>query len=275
MSDSRSKWEDMQEDKLVLPKEIFFISNNPKTLEILKENKLGRNYNILNESDENSVFLLVNNTEYNNTEYNDNLGTIKPNSYCFCTRNFYEKCEGLNLYHITDLGLNLLSPEHIDKDLITKPFSELNEEQKDLMLTKAFKRQFNNTEDFKFERVPEDLMGEYKKYKELEEAAKNKEGVKFSTEKAPMATMLRQFPLALEAVAFRSKVGHEKYKEVDHDWMNFKRVPNAIEQYSDASVRHLAGIGDDEDDLGHLKAAAWNILATLQLILEEKETTDG
>ena len=97
-------------------------------------------------------------------------------------------------------------------------------------------------------------------------------GVKYSQNKAPMGMMLKQFPLALEAVAFRSKVGHEgKYSEFDADWMNFKREPNSVDGYKDASVRHLAEIGDDEDKLGHLKAAAWNILAALQLTLEKEK----
>lgn len=96
-------------------------------------------------------------------------------------------------------------------------------------------------------------------------------GVKLSQEKAPMGKLLRQFPLALEAVAFRSKFGHEKYIETDKDWLNFKRVPDAIEEYEDAIVRHLAEIGDEEDSLGHLAAAAWNILAKLQLKLENND----
>lgn len=100
---------------------------------------------------------------------------------------------------------------------------------------------------------------------------KKVEGVKFSNDKAPMGKVLKQFPLALEAVAMRSKYGHEKYIDFDQDWMNFKRVPNAKEQYLDAAVRHLAEIGDDEDSIGHLKAAAWNILATLQLKLEKND----
>jgi len=100
-----------------------------------------------------------------------------------------------------------------------------------------------------------------------------KKGVKYSQDKAPMGMMLKQFPLALEAVALRSKYGHEKYLEFDEDWMNFKREPNTIEGYKDASVRHLAEIGDDEDEIGHLKASAWNILATLQLTLE-RESND-
>ena len=103
-----------------------------------------------------------------------------------------------------------------------------------------------------------------------EEIKVKKVGVKYSKEKAPMYTMLKQFPLALEAVAQRSSYGHIKYKDFDEDWMNFKRVPDAKNQYLNASVRHLAEIEDDENSLGHLKAAAWNILAALQLTLEQE-----
>lgn len=95
-------------------------------------------------------------------------------------------------------------------------------------------------------------------------------GKKFSKDKAPMGQMIKQFPLALEAVAMRSKFGHEKYKETDHDWMNFKRVENAEQQYLSAAIRHIAGLGEEEETpLEHLKAAAWNILATLQITLEK------
>lgn len=105
---------------------------------------------------------------------------------------------------------------------------------------------------------------------EIKDMINKRTGQKFSSKKAPMGKLLKQFPLALEAVAQRSKSGHNKYKETDHDWMNFKRVPNAIEEYDDAIVRHLAGIGEPhETELDHLKAAAWNILAKLQLILEK------
>lgn len=111
--------------------------------------------------------------------------------------------------------------------------------------------------------------------KELKESARNKGllgsevGAKYSNDKPTMGIMLRQFPLALHGVAERSLYGHNKYKEFDHDWMNFKRAPDAINQYLNAAVRHLAEIGDEEDSLEHLKAAAWNILATLQITLEQ------
>lgn len=112
--------------------------------------------------------------------------------------------------------------------------------------------------------------------KESQSLPKNctNEGQKFSTDKAPMGQILRQFPLALEAIAMRSKFGHEKYREHDQDWMNFKRVNNAEEVYLDASVRHLAEIGDEEDSIEHLKASAWNILALLQIKLEKIKKND-
>lgn len=97
-------------------------------------------------------------------------------------------------------------------------------------------------------------------------------GQKFSSSKAPLGMMMIQFPLALEAVAHRSKTGHEgKYKESDKDWMNFKRVPNALEEYTNATARHLAEIGEDEDFIGHAAATAWNALAKLQILLEDND----
>jgi hypothetical protein len=106
--------------------------------------------------------------------------------------------------------------------------------------------------------------------KEAEEGKKGQEGKKYSEGKAPMGILLKQFRLALQAVAMRSKKGHEKYKETDQDWMNFKRVPDAIEEYTNGTARHLAYIGDDETELGHEAATAWNALARLQLILEKQ-----
>lgn len=97
----------------------------------------------------------------------------------------------------------------------------------------------------------------------------SKVGAKYNGGKAPMGNLLKQFPLALEGVAERSAFGHNKYKEFDADWMNFKRVDNAKEEFINSAVRHLAEIGE-ENSIEHLKAAAWNILATLQIRLEEE-----
>lgn len=281
--EEQSKKNDETRDKLetesIFPEEIFFLNNNDKARELLKQDKFLRECNSLNKSAEMSDMILVNNIQ----DY-DNLGLIPPHFYYFCTRDFYESCTGINLFHVTDLGLNLISPRYNDWSIKNKNFEELSIEQKDSVLKEGFAKQFNNSEKFSFERSPENLMNKYAEFKQqtsdkeekLLDAARNKGmmgdevGAKYSDDKAPMGIMLRQFPLALEGVAQRSLYGHNKYKEFDHDWFNFKRAPDAINQYLNATVRHLAEIGDDEDSLEHLKAAAWNILATLQITLEKK-----
>ena len=93
-------------------------------------------------------------------------------------------------------------------------------------------------------------------------------GVKLSKDKAPIAQIFKQFPLALEQIALRSKFGHDKYIETDGDWMNWKRVPDAVFQYENAAARHLLKIGDEETDFEHLVAEVWNKLAVIQLKLE-------
>lgn len=96
-----------------------------------------------------------------------------------------------------------------------------------------------------------------------------KQGVKLSSDKPPMAQLFKQFPLAFEQLALRSKMGHEKYKETDKDWMNWKRVPNAVFEYEQAKARHMLKIGE-ETDFEHLIAEAWNIMAIIQLKLENR-----
>jgi hypothetical protein len=81
------------------------------------------------------------------------------------------------------------------------------------------------------------------------------------------------FPRAIEAVAAVSTFGAIKY-----DWAGWKSVPDGIERYSDALMRHLLAEskGDRHDpDSGLLHAAhsAWNMLAVLELKLLEEERT--
>lgn len=100
-----------------------------------------------------------------------------------------------------------------------------------------------------------------------------KSGVKESLDnpKLPMYTVLmKQFPLALQEVAKRSVYGHEKYKEHDKDWMNFKRVPGALEEYKEAAVRHLMEMGP-ETAFEHKVAAAWNLLGIIQIECESRD----
>jgi Domain of unknown function (DUF5664) len=97
------------------------------------------------------------------------------------------------------------------------------------------------------------------------------EGVKLSPEKAPIFTYCNQFKNAIEQLALRSKHGHEKYLETDADWRNFARVPNADFEYSNAEFRHALGLGNDEEsELDHLTAAAWNAVARLQIYIEKQ-----
>lgn len=96
---------------------------------------------------------------------------------------------------------------------------------------------------------------------------KKQTGQKFSQDKAPMGKLLRQFPLAFEQVAFRSKYGHEKYKDTDQDWRNFSRVSDP--NYDDACIRHFCGLGE-ENEIEHMAASIWNQLAELQIKLEQE-----
>jgi hypothetical protein len=105
----------------------------------------------------------------------------------------------------------------------------------------------------------------------------NLSGMKESllVKKLPMYTVIiKQFPLALQQIANRSIYGHKKYELYDHDWMNFKRVPDAVNEYQEATIRHLMNIGP-ETPYEHLIAAAWNLLAIIQIkeeeIIEHKE----
>ena len=83
------------------------------------------------------------------------------------------------------------------------------------------------------------------------------------------------FPRALRAVADVSAFGAAKYT-----WGGWRTVPEGIERYSDAMVRHLISEGEGkitDYDSGLLEAAhtAWNALARLELIIKEMESRDG
>lgn len=108
----------------------------------------------------------------------------------------------------------------------------------------------------------------------MEERATYQTGVKYSDTKPPIFTMMNQFSYAMVALAARSEAGHEKYKEHDQDWQNFSRVPDAINQYNNGAIRHLLGLCGNETEIGHKAAAAWNLVAALELeirdLLKEK-----
>ena len=95
------------------------------------------------------------------------------------------------------------------------------------------------------------------------------DGVKHNEGKLPIYTVLKeQFPDAFLKVVERSLLGHEKY-EKGNDWSNFRRLPNAYNEFSNALGRHLLEEGEDSQ-LDHHIAVAWNALARLQLFIENE-----
>jgi hypothetical protein len=106
-------------------------------------------------------------------------------------------------------------------------------------------------------------------------------GQKFDEGKLPMFTVLvKQFPNAVKEIVKCSQAGHIKYPK-DIDWLNYRRVdltdnPN---RYLDAAVRHLfeskgeLKLNEDMKEYGevsHLAQVAWNILAHLEIKLNDK-----
>jgi hypothetical protein len=96
-------------------------------------------------------------------------------------------------------------------------------------------------------------------------------GIKLNELKPQMSLLFKQFPKALEAIVRCSEYGHNKYKETDKDYLNFKRVEGGSKAYADAGLRHRMQQGIDlESMLPHCYHVAWNALAELELLMEEK-----
>lgn len=95
--------------------------------------------------------------------------------------------------------------------------------------------------------------------------------------KAPIIQgCLWYFPRALQAVANTSRYGKEKY-DTTYSERNFMLVKEGVERYTDGLGRHLAGERideggvDPESGLLHAQMVAWNALARLELMLEQRE----
>ena len=97
-------------------------------------------------------------------------------------------------------------------------------------------------------------------------------GAKMDAGKAPVRRgLLEYFPRACLAVAQVSFFGAMKYK-----WDGWKTVPDGINRYGDAQVRHVCkakidGPYDPDSGLAHAAHEAWNALARLELMLIEEE----
>ena len=87
--------------------------------------------------------------------------------------------------------------------------------------------------------------------------------------------LIQYFPRASTAVAEISTFGAQKYA-----WNGWENVPDGINRYSDAMVRHLLKEGagevlDPDSGLLHAAHCAWGALARLELMLREKEQVVG
>jgi len=96
--------------------------------------------------------------------------------------------------------------------------------------------------------------------------------VKYDTGKAPIFKGgLGYFPTAIEAASTVSNFGATKYA-----WNGWRYVPNGIDRYTDAMVRHLAAeakgeVLDPESGLPHAWHTLWNALARVELMEQEKK----
>jgi hypothetical protein len=96
-------------------------------------------------------------------------------------------------------------------------------------------------------------------------------GAKLDAGKNRTGLVLGGFARALLEVSKVGTYGAKKY--TDNGWMD---VPNGVERYTDAMLRHLlseeAGeLVDQDTKLAHSAHLAWNSLARLDLMLRESE----
>lgn len=81
--------------------------------------------------------------------------------------------------------------------------------------------------------------------------------------------LLEQFPRACQAVALVTEFGANKYT-----WNGWETVPDAIERYGDAEIRHVCksktdGEYDLESHMLHVAHEAWNAMCVLELTLSK------
>lgn len=102
----------------------------------------------------------------------------------------------------------------------------------------------------------------------------NQPGAKLDARKPRLSLVLLGFPHALTLVREVGTYGAKKY--TDNGWVS---VPNGVERYTDAMLRHILeeAIGpdiDQESGLLHAAHVAWNALARLELMIQEQSLPD-
>lgn len=95
-------------------------------------------------------------------------------------------------------------------------------------------------------------------------------GAKLDSGKVRAFLMLSGFSRALGEVARVATVGAAKYSPG-----GWERVPDGVERYDDAAVRHLLALGrgpfDADTGCRHKAQVVWNLLASLELELRAEE----
>lgn len=96
----------------------------------------------------------------------------------------------------------------------------------------------------------------------------NEPGAKLDQGKPRIGLMLESFPLALIAVSEVCTYGANKYSRG-----GWQHVPDGIDRYTDAMLRHMLDtrFNDPESGLPHAAHAAWNALARLELMLRAEK----
>ncbi len=96
--------------------------------------------------------------------------------------------------------------------------------------------------------------------------------VKYDQGKSPtFRGAIGYFPQAIIGVASVSAFGATKYA-----WKGWRHVPDGVDRYTDALVRHLIAeakgeIYDAESGLPHSYHVAWNALARAELLEESRK----
>lgn len=116
------------------------------------------------------------------------------------------------------------------------------------------------------------------KAKELDPTGRgqHEKGAKLDAGKNRLGLVLGSFANALSAVGSVGTYGANKY--TDNGWLS---VPNGVERYTDAMLRHVfSDLGgekrDPDTELLHAAHACWNSLARLELMLRaDKDAADA
>ncbi len=96
------------------------------------------------------------------------------------------------------------------------------------------------------------------------------EGIKYDNDKLRLAEMIVDFAPELEELCKVWTFGANKYSK-----SNWKLLDNGKERYSNALIRHLIAednnLYDEESNLLHAAHIAFNALARIHFILEERK----